>query len=97
MEAVRYYAENCSMKDSIYVIGINTRFIAIVNYYFSVHSYEPYRYIDKLNSDMCSYVTFILNRFWMSTFSHDASGKYCICEATVDGAQYCETRQLQTA
>ena len=31
---------------------------------------------------MCSFVIFILPGFWMSTFSHGASRKYCICEAT---------------
>ena len=43
---------------------------------------------------MCSCVIFVLRGFWMSTFSHDASGKYCTCEATVGGAQYCEVGEL---
>ena len=42
---------------------------------------------------MCHYVIFVLLGFWMSTFSHDASGKYCICEATVGGVQFCEKRK----
>ena len=33
------------------------------------------------------YVIFVLFGFWMSTVSHDTSGKYCICEATVGGAR----------
>ena len=39
MEAVRYSAENSSMKDFVWSIGINIRFIVIVNLYFSVHSH----------------------------------------------------------
>ena len=58
MDAVRYYAENSAMKDSVCSTGMNTRFIVIVNHYFSVHSWHvPHRYIDKLNSDMFSNCT----------------------------------------
>ena len=32
----------------------------------------------------------------MLTFSYDATGKYCICKATVGGAWYCETQELHT-
>ena len=79
------------MEDS--TLGINTRFIAIVNHNFSAYSYVPHLYIFKLNGDMFSY-SFHAG-FWMSTFSHDALEKYCICETTVGGAQYCETRELE--
>ena len=73
---------------------MNTRFTVIVNYYLSVCSHVPLCYIDKLNSDnvfLCNIcTTWVLD----VNFSHDASGKYCIYEATVDGAQYCETHKL---
>ena len=59
-----------------------------------MHSYEPHCYVDKLKSDMCSYVIFIVHGFWMLTFSHDASGKYCIYEVAIGGAQYCKMREL---
>ena len=36
----------------------------------------------------------VLHGFLMLTSSHDASGRYCICEATVSGAQYCKTQEL---
>ena len=77
------------MKDVIDSNKYKCGYIVIVNHYFTVHSHVPHRYIDKLSSDMCSYVIFVLRRFWMSTFLHDASGKYCICKATVGGALYC--------
>ena len=50
-------------------------------------------YIDKLNSDVCFYVIFILRGF-LDLKIHDASGIYYICEATIGGAQYCEMREL---
>ena len=81
------YAENNSMKDLCDHEVINTRFIVIVNHHM-------YHMFDKMNSDMCSYVIFVLRRFWMSTFSNDASEKYCFCEATVDSAQYCKMWEL---
>ena len=58
------------MKDSVWSIGINTRFIAIVNHYLRVHSHVPLCYIDKLNSDVFLCI-FVLCGFWIS-------GKYCI-------------------
>ena len=86
MKAKRYYAKNSSMKQSVQLIGINMFYcnckITILGCNRMYH-----KIFDKLNSDMCSYVIFILCRFWMSNFSHDASGKYCICEATVGSAQ----------
>ena len=42
------------MKDSVWSIGINTKSVVIVNQYFSVHLYVLHRYIDKMNSGMCS-------------------------------------------
>ena len=59
-----------------------------------MHVCVPHHYIDKLNSDMCSYVIFILCGFWMSIFSLDASGKYCICKATVVGPQFCKNVRI---
>ena len=80
------YAENSSMKDSVWSIGINTTFIVIVNYFFSVHLYVPHHYIDKLNRDMV-----LCKICAMQVLDVDlpigTSGKYCICKATVGGAQ----------
>ena len=92
METVRYYAENSSMKQSAWLIGINMLFcnckITILGCNRKYHTI-----FDKLNSDTCSYVIFVLCRFWMLNFSH-ASGKYCIWKATVGSTQYCKMQEL---
>ena len=81
---------------------LNERFCVIdtnkYEIYFNctgVNSHVPHRYIYKLDNDMCSLVIFVQRGFWMSRFSHDASEKYYICEATVGGVQYYETWELR--
>ena len=63
---------------------------------YNIYNFACTTYIVKLISDMYSYVLFVLREFWMSTFSHDAQGKYCICKAVVSSAQYCKTRELDS-
>ena len=47
-------AENSSLKDFVWSMGINTKIIVTVKYYFSVYLHVPY--IDKLNSERFSSV-----------------------------------------